>query len=248
MENLPIYRVRDWDLHFENNRTRELRRLAWVPVPNKHDGDGYNELIDRRNGAAMLGAWIAIVQVASKCDPRGTLMRDGVNPHTPHSLARKTRLPATCFEAAIPVLMQIGWLEELNADLKPIPHEGAVIPQDTAQKGMEGKGIEGNGNKEEEAVRWTKSHGWQGITPTMIRGWAEAYPDSSIDQQLKCMAAWLVANPAKARKENWSRFIVNWLKREPTRSSKNDPASTRRRDDAGRQFPEPERELPVLGE
>jgi hypothetical protein len=34
------------------------------------DGDGYTELVDHDDGAAHLGAWCAIVQIASKCDPR----------------------------------------------------------------------------------------------------------------------------------------------------------------------------------
>jgi hypothetical protein len=63
--NMNILRIRDWSEHFENNRTKELVRMAWVPVPNKQDGDGYTELLDHVNGAAHLGAWIAIVELAS---------------------------------------------------------------------------------------------------------------------------------------------------------------------------------------
>jgi hypothetical protein len=68
-----MLRIVDWELHFENNRTKELKRLTWVPFPNRHDGDGYTELLDHPDGAAHYGAWCAMVQVASKCDPRGTL-------------------------------------------------------------------------------------------------------------------------------------------------------------------------------
>jgi hypothetical protein len=40
---------------YENNRTRELRKLDWVPMSNRHDGDGYTELMDHQNGAAHFG-------------------------------------------------------------------------------------------------------------------------------------------------------------------------------------------------
>ncbi len=35
------YRVRDWGVHFENSRSRDYKKLDWVPIPNKHDGKGY---------------------------------------------------------------------------------------------------------------------------------------------------------------------------------------------------------------
>ena len=52
-----VLRVRDWDALYENNRTRGDKRLGWVPIPNRMDGDGYTELVDHENGAAHLGAW-----------------------------------------------------------------------------------------------------------------------------------------------------------------------------------------------
>jgi hypothetical protein len=130
-----MLRIKDWDKHFENNRTRELKKLDWVPVPNDLDGDGYTELMDHPNGAAHLGAWLAIVQIASKCDVRGTLSRKGARSHDAHSLARISRVSPEIFAEAIPRLADIGWLEELDAEgkvvqrLTDIPQGGAVIPQ-----------------------------------------------------------------------------------------------------------------------
>jgi hypothetical protein len=153
-------RITNWDRLYENNRTRQLKRLDWVPVPNRMDGDGYTEFVDHPNGAAHYGAWLAILQIASRCDPRGTLMRDRARPHTPQSLARISRFPAVIFEQALPRLMKIGWLEftddnpqgynDLRDDAE-IPQDSAEIPQDSAGSlrdsdyGMEGKGMkEGN--------------------------------------------------------------------------------------------------------
>jgi hypothetical protein len=110
VEMKDCLRVVDWNTRYENNRTRDLKFMAWVPVPNKMDGDGYTELVAHESGSAHLGAWLTIIQVASKCNPRGVLLRDNGEPHTAQSLARISRLPVSVYEATIPRLLEIGWL------------------------------------------------------------------------------------------------------------------------------------------
>ena len=75
-----LYRIRDWGRLFENNRTRELKRLEWIAVPNKHDSDGFTDLMSREDGPALYGAWVLILEVASKCEIRGVLSRSRRNP------------------------------------------------------------------------------------------------------------------------------------------------------------------------
>lgn len=130
-----IYKIRDWLKHFENNRTRELKELRFVILPNKHDGDGYTELLDHPNGAAHYGAWCAIVQVASKCEPRGTLLRDGARPHDSASLSRLTRIPKIVFDEALSRLLLIGWLDDDDATMGAQPTQiqsDSTIPQEDA--------------------------------------------------------------------------------------------------------------------
>lgn len=169
---MEIYRIRDWNIHFENNRTRELKNLDWVPIPNSMDGDGYTELVDHPDGAAHFGAWVALLEVASKCLPRGTLirksrtvMRDGADgsqegatwcqtPQKPHncaSLSRMTRLSEKMFSDAIPRLIDIGWIELLNVsdkDVMEMSRDGDVddgtVPHPPAEKRL-WKGREGKG-------------------------------------------------------------------------------------------------------
>jgi len=108
-----VYRIKNWSSNFENNRTRQMKFMTWIPVPNKHDGDGYTELVDHENGAAHLGCWLAILQVASKCHPRGTLLRNGDRPHDSRSISRITRLPQSLIEESLDRLVSedVGWME-----------------------------------------------------------------------------------------------------------------------------------------
>jgi len=145
------YRIKDWDDNFENNRTRDLKEMHWVPFKNNHDGYGYCELLDHEDGPAHFGAWVAIVQVASRCGVRGTLLRDGVFDLDPKAISRMVRMPETLIKNAIERLLKIGWIEEIQSE-KPIPHEGAGLPQEGAPKSQEGdygkKGKkEGNGRE-----------------------------------------------------------------------------------------------------
>jgi len=109
-----VWRIRDWNELFENSRTRAYDRLGWVPIPNKHDGDGYTQLVDHEHGASHYGVWCLLVQVASKCKPRGTLIRDGGVPHDAESLSRLTRIGAHVFREAIPRFLEIRWLEDVD--------------------------------------------------------------------------------------------------------------------------------------
>jgi hypothetical protein len=134
-----VLRVRDWDARFENNRTRELKKLEWVPVSNRMDDDAYLELVADGDGAAHLGCWLAIIGIASRCHPRGTLIRDNGTPHAAESLARISRLPVALLQGAISVLISIGWLEVVSGD--EIPQDGAGIPQVGAALSQDGAGI-----------------------------------------------------------------------------------------------------------
>ncbi len=151
---MTLYKISEWTKQFENNRTRQLQKMDWIPVPNKHDGDGFTDLISRPDGPALYGAWILILQVASKCVPRGTLCRTisstsrtqvpdsdevvgGAEtqlsaggcglvtvPHTPATIARITRCPEELIKRALDVCQEIGWIEVTDA-LVTRAHPGA---------------------------------------------------------------------------------------------------------------------------
>ncbi len=110
--------ITNWRTHFECSDSKKTTSLKWVAVPNKTHGAGYNFLVDHENGAAHLGAWLAIIQASSKSDQsrRGQLPQgfpatlQGVS----ESLSRTSRLKSGVFAEAIPRLLCIGWLTDTD--------------------------------------------------------------------------------------------------------------------------------------
>lgn len=201
-----LYRIRDWERHFENNRTRELKRMLWVPVPTKQDGDGYTELLDHPQGAAHYGAWVALIAVAAKSTPRGSLVRDcaeklrracdapAILPHNEYSLARVTRIAASVFKAAIPRLVEIGWLEAITIEATTSyenPAGGcgapAAAPQvararDTTEQDITEQGMEWNGKTQHNMAR-------ADCTAAFERFWS-AFPAGRKKSKGLARAAW----------------------------------------------------------
>jgi hypothetical protein len=68
-------------------------------------------------------------------------------------------------------------------------------------------------SRAKSAVSWSADAGWEGITDTDRSEWAAAFPGAVLAQELAKATAWLKANPQRAGRRNWRRFIVGWLQR-----------------------------------
>lgn len=71
-------KIRDWEKHFERDRTKQWKRLEWVPVPNKQ-GAGYRKIMKQKNGLEIFAVWIALIQIGSMCTPRGDLSKYSID-------------------------------------------------------------------------------------------------------------------------------------------------------------------------
>ncbi|MEZ6009750.1 MAG: hypothetical protein R3F05_18585 [Planctomycetota bacterium] len=155
-----LYAVVAWLETFENNRTRTMKSMRWVPVPNTHDSDEYTWLVDHADGAGHFACWIAALQIASRCDPRGTLVRANGEPHDAASLARVSRLPAPLWASALPRLVQAGLLlaqpvaGQRDAASR---QEGAGSAQAPVTHLTKNEGTEGTEGKEQEGTRTAPS-------------------------------------------------------------------------------------------
>ena len=166
---MTMYSIRDWAIHFENNRTRDMVKMSWVPVPNKHDGEGFQRIMRQADGIKIYGCWHLILQVASKClRGRGTLVRDDGTPLTAEAIALKTGWRKSAdIQRALDFLSSpdVAWIdkqdtknhkfqkitpkkEEIRPQGAAIPQEGAAIPQEGAAIPQVARarrnGIEGN--------------------------------------------------------------------------------------------------------
>lgn len=204
---MSTYRIARWAEIFENNRSKELKKLTWVPVPNSHDSHGYATLVSRKNGPALYGAWMVIVQVASRCDPRGTLLRGGKIPHNSASLALMTRFPESLIQECLKACCdaEIGWIICENTNDSDNPAGGC---DSTAGSGDNPAGgcLEGKGRE------WKEGKGTPTSPPT-DEEWrtelknSDAYKDLNVESEFQKMVFWC---EQKNRKPSRGRFL-NWL-------------------------------------
>ena len=201
-----MIRIVDWSKHFENNRTRELKSLLWAPLPNKFDGDGYTEMVAGKGGAEIYGCWVACVLVASRCDPRGTLVRDCGLPHDSVSLSRITRLPRRAFDAMIERALSAGWLEHCD---DPAPN--CEIPAaDCEIAPMEGKGMEGNGREKKGKRKTTFSEPTVEEVVEYCRARGNSV-DAAQFVDFYASKGWRVGNQ---QMKDWRAAVRTWEKRD----------------------------------
>jgi hypothetical protein len=67
-------------------------------------------------------------------------------------------------------------------------------------------------SKPADPLRWSAESGWEGITDADHAEWLRAYPAADLPVELQKAHLWLVANPKKARKSNWRKWVTTvWL-------------------------------------
>lgn len=229
MPEITAYRIKDWEIEFENNRTRELKDLHWFPCPNKHDGDGYTQIMSHEHAPEIFSAWILLCQVASKCEPRGLLVREGRNgiivPHDEGSLSRMTRLPVCCFAKSFAVLTEVGWLEEVQYNTEDrvisrgdtvISHDPASISHRPALNRIEEKGIEGN-RKESGPLMDRFEVFWNAYSKKVKRAkvvkiWKRIRPDD--DLFMRMLASIEKAKQSDQWKKGYQPHPTTWLNAE----------------------------------
>lgn len=111
-----IYQVIGWDEHFEGAKSRTYNHKTTCQMPTKR-GLGYKRLIRQPDGAAMFGAWCALIETLSThAAPRQGYCTDTGRipgrPYTPEDLELLTDIPAGVFTGMLEVAAsaEVGWL------------------------------------------------------------------------------------------------------------------------------------------
>lgn len=217
-----IYRIKDWDTRYENNRTRAYKKLDWVPMPNKMDGDGYTELVELSKGekeyygALRFAGWCAIVEIASRCEPRGTLYRNLADNcgHTAESLSRISRLPIIVFELVFDRAMKIGWLDVIDNQNKDLQNTAEIL-QSPALNRIEENRIEEN-RKESKRHAFTPPTEQEMIAFFLEKGFPESLAKKVFEYY---SPKWIDSNGKKVL--NWKqKCLAVWMKEENKDKSK----------------------------
>lgn len=152
MAGETVWRIKDWDRSYENSESRKLRKLSRVYCPNSFETRGFRHLCVLPDDVKVpvMAAFKLIQAVASKCDPRGSLVAPDGTPYTSTDIAIITGFPKRIFDLAFETLSDPGlgimWMESLvsvakNREILPTLRE---VP---GSSGLEGKGREGKGNR-----------------------------------------------------------------------------------------------------
>jgi hypothetical protein len=136
-DELPLYQIVDWNIHFENHKSRKLAKCGFVCVPNKHGGAGLTALLmsgPEPYGHAYYGIWQLILQFCSRQPIReGWLTGDGKKngPRMPASeWARMFRCSAALIRSTFNALRMVGFivLVEGTPEMSTLPANPAATP------------------------------------------------------------------------------------------------------------------------
>jgi len=193
---MNIYQIKDWNERYENNRSRTVKDLSWVPIPNRHDGEAYSRLMLQKDAPIIFTVWILLLQVASRCHPRGSLLTSSGQPHNSESLSIKTRAKVEWFEKSLPFLVQIGWVSVSCQEGDSVLTVSCQLGDEERREGMEEKSPTLKLNDEE---------------------WFEAlktkFPSLDMESERRKAEAWLLLNP---KRQFTRRFFTNWVTRAET--------------------------------
>jgi hypothetical protein len=145
---MNLYKIKDWDALFENNKSRERERCSFCCIPNKQDGLGYGRLLRLPDGPALYGAFHAVVLMASKqkAPRRGYLTDTGLPTGCPLSAADmsvKTQFSAELIQKMLDAISSenIGWIEVVEQTPKGQASARVVPAECLGKKGKnEGEG------------------------------------------------------------------------------------------------------------
>lgn len=193
MSDKPTYSIVRWDDSFENHESRKIRRLGWVPIPNRHDGKGFKRVSRDPLAVEVFCAWNLIVEVASRMPERGILADDD-GPLDAQDLADKTNYPASIFESAFVVLTrpEIGWLAS-TGEHPVMPGRDGVT---TGDAGTEGKGTE------------RKGKGWNGSVEPIPPFTGEAFLKALTNFEKHYLQSKRKKWTPVSRERNYAHFLI----------------------------------------
>jgi len=136
----PIYRIKNWETNFEGAKSKTYNNKTTCSMPTKH-GLGYKKIIRSKNGAAVFGAWCALIQVLSRhnkprlgyCTDTGRIPQEGGIPYTAEDLEMLTDIPSVHFEEMFKICSSqaVGWVEVAGSRIPCGYHADTTVPSNS---------------------------------------------------------------------------------------------------------------------
>jgi len=128
----PLYRVIEWDKHYEHGHSRTVDKKSYQHFPNRQDGLGYKRLVaNKAEGERRYGCFCAMILTLSKQDKSvraGWLTHNGL-PDGERYTALDLALMSGCTEEGMAQMLKactsigIAWVEVVDGDVSIIPKE-----------------------------------------------------------------------------------------------------------------------------
>lgn len=238
---MKLYQVKDWQKHFENNKSRERKACAYVCVPNKQHGLGFSRTMAEPDGAMIYGIWVLILGACSRQhgeeqprkelkDRNPDLPRNGWATHdghragipwAPDDMAAMFRRPVAEVIRALSVLVRIDWITEHEGLASEVPTDCPesvpVVPAQCPPDALEEKRRELKGrelNRTEEKPGAAVEPPPAPIAETQ-ESWLEALTkdDGYEGIEVRREFAKMLQWCKTNRREPTKRRFVNWLNR-----------------------------------
>lgn len=236
-----LYRIKDWDRHFESSETRKVKEFPkFVPMPNRFDSAGYAAFMSHAEAERLYGAWVVVVSVASRCRPRGTLIRGDGKPHTAQTLAAISRFKAKTFETLFShaTSEEVDWIEATPLGSAGTPADASGCQRMPAENILEERrGEESIGDKRRGSICTEIADSGDSVPDSEIRvfqcdgepstwklmksrvdRWSALYPSLDILRECEKAAVWLEDNPGRRKTaKGMPKFLSAWLERSQNR-------------------------------
>ncbi len=114
-----ILQVVDWKKHFESAKSKTYSNKSSCGMPCKF-GLGYKKLVKSKNGPAMFGSWVALIQILSRHSSRdGWVTENGMPDGVPYGLddlELLSDIPSRIYKEMFGVVVGLGWVREVQQD------------------------------------------------------------------------------------------------------------------------------------
>lgn len=116
-----MVKITNWSKTFENADTRKRQALGWFLVQSGCESRGYRRLMKKgEKGVTAFGVYQALCQLTAKWSAanRGEFKHSDGNQMNLEDLSDLTRMPSNVIKSALPLLIDVGWIQEVKEEEK----------------------------------------------------------------------------------------------------------------------------------